>query len=202
MHLKSITHFSGLLLSLSYMSTLLGVGVCQAAPITYNVDQTIGGGSVVGTITTDGNTGLLATGDFIAWNLELNGVGASYNLTNSTSVVYDASTDVTATPTDLYFNFSGGDNGFLVFQVSLYSGSNYYCDAVTTQGYDCFAGASVVPQYYSDPSSQFQSLTGNQIIGSVTPLPSSWTMLIAGFIGLGFFASRRTKKSSTALAPA
>jgi hypothetical protein len=33
-----------------------------------------------------------------------------------------------------------------------------------------------------------------------TPLPSTWTMLIAGFVGLGFFAYRGTKKSAAALA--
>jgi hypothetical protein len=31
-----------------------------------------------------------------------------------------------------------------------------------------------------------------------TPLPSAWTMLITGFIGLGFFAYRGSKKTSTA----
>jgi hypothetical protein len=35
---------------------------------------------------------------------------------------------------------------------------------------------------------------------SATPLPSTWTMLIAGFVGLGFFASRGSKKNSAALA--
>jgi hypothetical protein len=36
-----------------------------------------------------------------------------------------------------------------------------------------------------------------QILGSTsaTPLPSTWTMLIAGFVGLGFFAYRGTKKN-------
>jgi hypothetical protein len=29
-----------------------------------------------------------------------------------------------------------------------------------------------------------------------TPLPSSWTMLIAGFVGLGFFANRGTKRNA------
>lgn len=33
-----------------------------------------------------------------------------------------------------------------------------------------------------------------------TPLPSTWSMLIAGFAGLGFFAYRGTKKSSAAIA--
>jgi len=35
-----------------------------------------------------------------------------------------------------------------------------------------------------------------------TPLPSTWTMLIAGFVGLGFFAYRGTKKNSATLAAA
>jgi hypothetical protein len=35
-----------------------------------------------------------------------------------------------------------------------------------------------------------------------TPLPSTWTMLIAGFIGLGFFAYRGSKKRGTAMAAA
>jgi hypothetical protein len=33
-----------------------------------------------------------------------------------------------------------------------------------------------------------------------TPLPSTWTMLIAGFIGLGFFAYRGSRKSAAVLA--
>ena len=43
-----------------------------------------------------------------------------------------------------------------------------------------------------------------QEIGLVlpTPLPSTWTMLIAGFAGLGFFAYRGSKKGSVALAAA
>jgi choice-of-anchor C domain-containing protein len=37
---------------------------------------------------------------------------------------------------------------------------------------------------------------------SQTPLPSTWTMLLLGFIGLGFFAYRGTKKGSAAIAAA
>ncbi len=37
---------------------------------------------------------------------------------------------------------------------------------------------------------------------TATPLPSTWTMLIAGFVGLGFFAYRGTKKNGTAVAAA
>jgi hypothetical protein len=35
---------------------------------------------------------------------------------------------------------------------------------------------------------------------SATSLPSTWTMLIAGFVGLGFFAYRGSKKNTAAIA--
>jgi hypothetical protein len=37
---------------------------------------------------------------------------------------------------------------------------------------------------------------------ATTPLPSTWTMLIAGFVGLGFVAYRGKKKGSAAIAAA
>ena len=43
---------------------------------------------------------------------------------------------------------------------------------------------------------------GSTSPGSATPLPSTWLMLLGGFVGLGFFAYRATKKSSAALATA
>ena len=39
------------------------------------------------TIQTDGVTGVLGSADIVGWNLELNGPWASFNLTNSSSVV-------------------------------------------------------------------------------------------------------------------
>jgi hypothetical protein len=51
-----------------------------------------------------------------------------------------------------------------------------------------------------------QSMTfidiGQGQVVNPTPLPSSWTMLIAGFVGLGFLAYRRTKKNTAAFAAA
>jgi hypothetical protein len=37
---------------------------------------------------------------------------------------------------------------------------------------------------------------------TATPLPSTWTMMLAGLGGLGFFAYRATKNRRSALAPA
>jgi hypothetical protein len=52
------------------------------------------------------------------------------------------------------------------------------------------------PGYYNDNTGSFT------VNVTATPLPPTWTMLIAGFAGLGFFAYRGTKKSSAAFAAA
>lgn len=44
-------------------------------------------------------------------------------------------------------------------------------------------------------------MTGTAEIAQ-TPLPSTWLMLLSGFVGLGFFAYRATKKNSAAFATA
>jgi hypothetical protein len=75
--------------------------------------------------------------------------------------------------------------GTPVFLASGYSGLVTQVDVVSTS-----------PQYFV-----MDDVTYNANL-SATPLPSTWTMLIAGFIGLGFFASRRTKKGSAAIAAA
>jgi len=55
-----------------------------------------------------------------------------------------------------------------------------------------------------DPTAYEAGAYDSIAIGSVsaTPLPSTWTMLIAGFVGLGFFAYRGSKKNAAALSAA
>jgi hypothetical protein len=189
-----------LILGAALVSALLPAQASSAATIIYNVNQTIGAGSVTGTIQTDGATGVLAAADITGWNLQLNGVGASFNLTNATSGVFVSGSDVTATTTDLFFNYSGGDNGYLLFEVNFGSGSHYTCNA-TSNGV-CAQGASVVPQLFSDPSAQFAPLAGNQIIGIAAaggvPEPSTWAMMLLGFAGLGFAFRQSRRKVSFA----
>jgi hypothetical protein len=183
-------------------AAMFGIVGAMAAPaaaaIIYNVDQTIGGGSVVGTITTDGALGVLDTADITAWNLELNGVGASYTLTSGIPgmVENDRGADLTATAQDLYFNFSGTDNGRLLFQDGGEDGQLYYCNATQTD--DCYAGKTVTPQTIGDPSAQNVPATGNQIIGVAAgvPEPAMWAMFLIGFGAIGW--TLRARRSATA----
>ena len=192
MKLRLATERTGFRVMVALAATLLGAGVCNAGPITYQVNQTIGGGSVFGTIQTDGATGVLGPADFIAWNLDLNGVGATFNITNANSVVFLTGSDVTATATDLFFDFSGSDGGLLLFQQGLFSGAHYYCDASSTGA--CLQGASVTPQTFADPSFQNVAATGSQVIGTAAAIPEPATLALfgAGLTGLGLMRRRRS----------
>ena len=48
----------------------------------------------------------------------------------------------------------------------------------------------------------FNDSTGLTLSISSTPLPSTWLMLLTGFLGLGFVAYRGSKKSAAALSAA
>jgi hypothetical protein len=156
---------AAVLCGLSILSLIAGMTAADAQTITYKVNQRIAKGSVKGTITTDGKTGVLAASDVVAWTLELKGVGAKLLLTNANSTFFLTGKDFSANTMHLYFNYNGKDNGFMVFQTVLYSGEQYWCNAVTTQGYDCRAGASVIPQTIYDASGQYQARTGRHKLG-------------------------------------
>jgi hypothetical protein len=182
---------------------VLGVGLSAgavasaSADIVYTVDQTIGAGSVTGTITTDGATGVLSVSDILAWNLTLNGVGASYDLasTDTNANKYVIGNDLTATPTAIYFNFSGTAGDQFLLQDGPEIGNTYWCNSAGTSS--CFPGKSDVPVYYGDASSQFDmTASGNQIIATAgVPEPSTWALMLAGFAGIGLAGYRRSRKA-------
>jgi PEP-CTERM motif len=82
------------------------------------------------------------------------------------------------------------------------SGSHYTCDAASASAGVCSQGASVVPQTISDASAQFAARTGNQIIGTAAaggvPEPSTWAMMLVGFVGLGFAFRQSRRKLAMA----
>jgi hypothetical protein len=174
----------------------LAVAVSPANATVYNVNRTIDGGSVVGTITTDGATGEISPSDFIAWDLVLSGPGSTVTITSSDPqhTVYGSGVDITADATQIAFNFTASDGGFLVFQQVMGSGQTYWC--VNSNNGTCDNNESVVPQGFMDPSAQFASRIGVQVIASAAaaaPEPATWALMLLGFAGLGYAGFRQSR---------
>ncbi|MCW6506693.1 hypothetical protein [Lichenifustis flavocetrariae] len=180
----------------------MGVGTSSAAPITYNINQTIGSGSVVGSIGTDGTLGSLGASNVVDWTLTLTSGMASYVLTSSNSAVVGSGADLMATSSQLLFDYSGTDGGYLLFQQGLYSGNHYYCDAAAGN-FACSQGATVAPESNSSPSFQNVGLSGNVVIGtavSSVPLPAALPLFgvaVLTLAGLGYGKSRRKASAVT-----
>jgi ABC-type oligopeptide transport system substrate-binding subunit len=94
------------------------------------------------------------------------------------------------TPNDFSATFDGG---------TLISGSNWASSSPPYTHYTFVLlgnGSDTIEfSFRNDPSYLFlDNVSVTEL--TATPLPSTWTMLIAGFLGLGYFAYRGTKKAS------
>jgi hypothetical protein len=91
------------------------------------------------------------------------------------------------------------DYGFTVTNGVL-TGANYQ---IYGGNFDLASGAY---NALVSPNDQFrvqnQSGFAGVTFSAATPLPSTWLMLLSGFIGLGFFAYRGSKKTTAAIAAA
>jgi hypothetical protein len=177
----------------------LVAAVAPANATVYNVNETIGLGAVIGTITTDGATGTISPSDFTAWGLQLVGLGVTTIITSADmcAKAWGQGVDITADATHVSFNFSGNDSGFLVFQDGMGSGNTYWCVNSTNGG--CLQSESVVPQNFGDMSAQFADREGNQVIATAAaPEPATWALMLFGFAGLGYagFRQSRTRTAS------
>ena len=169
--------------------------LCLAAPanasVIYNVDRTVGAGTVTGFIETDGTLGPLASGDIIDWVLTLtapNLAGGSPDVINFATAnnTQISGTATTATSTQLLFDFSlagtqffllqGGDFNFWCLQVEL-------CTGPPLGEYIGFADIGGIAQ----------SVTGQTGIVAFASVPEPSTLAIfgLGLVGLGFFMRRR-----------
>ena len=178
----------------------LSVNSAYASDIVYSVDQIIGPGSVTGTITTDGTIGILSASDIVGFNLTLNDGSNTANLSSGTVINNrDAccsggvpnSVDLTASLTNLMFNYSGSDSGY--FEIGNSSGAICY-----TNTSNCWGPTGVgLYSVDGDGRSVYIAQSGNQIIATAVPVPepSSWALMLlgAGLLGGALRVARRNR---------
>jgi hypothetical protein len=181
------------------LALLCGAYPCTAAVLTYEVSRTIGGSSVTGFIETDGTIGGLNTSNILNWNLMLNNGTNTFDLlgplSGSNSVEQVVGADLSATATQLLFDFSGG-NGWMIFQAPIVgSGFNFWCAQGGTS-FQCSSeppGGTEIVNVFPVTANQFTDLSGTIALGNAVPEPASWGLLILGFAGVGFAGYRRSK---------
>lgn len=117
----------------------------------------------------------LSASDIVDWNLTITDSLATPNtvtlegpLSGNNSVLFLVGADLTSTASGLFFNYSGTDGGALLFQIGLFSGSNFWCNSSMNHQFLCSfsnAGAESVAAGAPSPGG-FILPTGNVEIGS------------------------------------
>jgi hypothetical protein len=192
---------------IAYMALL---GVPQAGATTYNLTGT-SGIDVTGTITTDGNIGTLSAADITSWNINetFDTIHVPTNINPSNSTVSLSGDALTATSTQLLFNFADTATSKLEFVSNNFpnpGGFNVqFCDATTPcinqVGASDFSFMEIV--FASGgccSSSTGVAETGNTQIGTAavatTPLPAALPLFGAGLGLMGLLGWRRKRKAA------
>jgi len=169
----------------------------RASLLTYDLVPFNGNTSVSGTITTDGTLGVLTGSNIVNWTLNFTNVlGQSFTLIPANGQLDFSGSALTATSSSLVFNYdepSGLSALFFSYPTPF---------PVVVDGWEA-TNFSLDPLHYArlaDTSDVNNSITNNLVIesGSETiatiaaiPEPSTWAMMILGFLGVCFMAYRR-----------
>jgi hypothetical protein len=184
----------------------LCAGTANAAPITYDVDRTIGDGSVTGFIETDGTIGDLFADNISNWSLTLtapdpNNTGGvisdTISKSNNDSVFIAGplnTTAVTATSTQLLYDFTASaDSTYMLFFGATSPNLNW-CLETTNCNSDGVGSMEYIS--YIDTSGNKVILssvdhTGTIVFATAVPVPAAVWLFGSGLIGLVGFVRRK-----------
>lgn len=195
---KAVATLGGIFLAALSIAALAPAAL-RASEITYGIDQSLpGGGSIVGTITTDGTQGKVGYVDINSFSFKTFSAGNSGTSGGNQAGPGNLSgLDLSANLTSLQFDFSGTDGGELIFPVT----NGGYIVWATANCQVCASIAGVTGGFVAavdidgDSVTDVLSLSGVQTIGTVAAAPEPGTsgLMLIGFASLGWLMTMRTR---------
>lgn len=186
------------LISGAALAGLLSLSAAVQAATVFNINRTIGTGSVFGTVTTDGTIGTLGTANITGWNLTLSEGGDVVVINTGNSGRLVTGSGFSATATQLLFDFS--QTGRVLFQTPAAndSGNPFWCLQGGAQPCAISPLAAGESVRASAPLSPFESTlySRSEVIGTVpevaqVPVPGALPLMLAGLAGLMLAWRRR-----------
>ena len=182
--------------ALALITAVLSVSPARAS-ITYNVDTTMVVdtlgivSSVSGAIVTDGILGPLGASDIVSYKLLLTDYNGTFTLSNTAGSVVVGS-GLSASSTSLTFNFSGASDVFYISQGGsaglCFQGSSYNCNG---SFYPPPGEAMEIGVGEYGHALPYTPVSGTGVIATTgVPEPSTWAMMLLGFVGLGYAGYR------------
>jgi hypothetical protein len=153
--------------------------------------------TVVGSITTDGTIGVLASSNILSWNLDLIdrlNAANDVDLTNANSaIIVFSGSNLTATATGLFFNYSGTGQFGIQEDSFFFSGQHYFC--FSTGSVDCLAGETITPgDVFTDgvvATGSAEPVGTQPLNQAATPEPSSYGLIIMSLLGASVVVKRK-----------
>jgi hypothetical protein len=144
------------------------------------------------------DSGCPTDGSYLAYFGPVGGNGGISQLLSTGAGTYQVSFDLSNDQGSFFSAYLGASNLITFGSVASF-GVTPYSFLVGTSGPETLSFTfSDPPAYYTLDNVNVSLVSAT----ATTPLPSTWLMLLSGFVGLGFFAYRGTKKNSAALAAA
>lgn len=163
--------------------------------IRYDVSRTIGLGTVTGFIQTDGILGVLSKDNIKSWsltlaapNLKLAEGQLSDTITSASGNAFLVGNAVTASPTELMFDFNANGTNYLFFTGS---SANFWCletRICIDDGID--RAEEIGHNNLSGSVAQLENRTGTIVFASVAavPVPAAVWLFASGLLWLAGFA--------------
>lgn len=173
------------------VALMFGSGSVRADTITYDVNEgPLGftGGTIVGTVQTDGLIGTLAGSDFLTWDLLLSdGAGDFFTITPENSSVTVNGTATTATSSSLLFNFGSSEDPGSLGYFEILDATDEWGWLFATPGNQPVGGIETPnPDLGTLGLLSFspQPITLGIASESTSPEPSSFVLLLSAGLGI------------------